>query len=102
MGRGEMVVGGDGIQPVSQPAVADQRCGGMVRRWFVGQTLGITLLLSIIPVGYGWWHTRSFGLIIPYLGGQRLLMEPTEIVLGDASPSDVPIERMIRVVNASP
>ncbi|NQT15988.1 MAG: hypothetical protein HQ582_24750 [Planctomycetes bacterium] len=66
----------------------------------VAQVAGITVLLGGALVGYARWRTGSMELVWPYLGGQRLLFEPTQLVLGEVAKGKV-VEREVRVVNLS-
>ena len=66
----------------------------------VAQVAGISVLFAVALFGYAWWQTGSVELVRPWLGGERLLFEPTRVVLGDVPKSEI-IERQLRVVNLS-
>ena len=53
-----------------------------------------------VLAGVAWWNSGSFDLALPWLQGERVLFEPTQVVFDHASPGTV-AERMIRVVNLS-
>lgn len=61
---------------------------------------GIALIVVAAVLGFARWQTGSSALVWPWLQGQRLLFEPTRIVLGDV-PAKTVIDRQIRVVNVS-
>jgi Protein of unknown function (DUF1573) len=65
---------------------------------FVVQVTAITVVLASCLIGHAWWRTGSLGLVWPYLSGQRLLIEPTELDLGDVVKGKV-FERELQVVN---
>jgi len=67
---------------------------------FVLQVSVITLLVLAVIWGYAYWKTRSMELVIPWLNGERLLFEPTNIEAG-VVPADQNFEKQIRVVNLS-
>lgn len=58
----------------------------------------LACLFTSVIVGWAWWTTGSYSLVWPYLQGQRLLFDPLEVVINDASPGST-IERSVRVVN---
>lgn len=94
-----------GIEAVDSPPsthlASPHRVTGFLRRQsFVLQVAGITLLLAAVLVGFAWWQTGSIQLVWSWLRGQRLLLEPTEIVLADVR-QNVIVEKQIRVVNVS-
>ncbi len=65
---------------------------------FVIQITGIVLLLGAVVVGYARWRTGSVAHVLPYLAGERLLIEPMHLDLGDVPKGEV-IERELRVFN---
>lgn len=73
---------------------------GSGRLSFVVQVTAITVLIASCLIGHAWWRTGSMGLVWPYLAGQRLLIEPSELNLGDVGKGTI-AERTMRVVNAS-
>jgi hypothetical protein len=50
--------------------------------------------------GVARWQTGSVELVWPWLQGQRLLVEPRQVRLGEVPPRTI-LERQIRVVNVS-
>ncbi len=70
-------------------------------RSFILQVAGMTLLLFGVLVGHALWRTGSLALVWPYLTGQRLLFEPTHLVLGAIPKGTQVLEREIRVVNVA-
>jgi hypothetical protein len=70
-------------------------------RSFILQVSGIALLLTCILVGHALWRTGSMALVWPYLAGQRLLFEPTQVMLGAIPKGTQVMEREIRVVNTA-
>ena len=66
----------------------------------VAQVAGISVLFAAALFGFAWWRTGSVKLVRPWLRGERLLFEPTRVVLGDVPKSEI-IERQLRVVNLS-
>jgi len=70
-------------------------------RSFILQVTGITLLFIGLVVGHAFWRTGSLAFVWPYLAGQRLLFEPTHLVLSEIPKGTQVVEREIRVVNAA-
>jgi hypothetical protein len=61
----------------------------------------IPLVFLGVTVGWAFFRSGSWVLILPYLRGERLLVEPTTVRLGDQKPGGV-AEFQVRVVNATP
>ena len=76
-------------------ARAGRRSGTLV---FVIQVAAIALLLGAVVVGFARWRTGSMGRVWPYLAGQRLLIEPMHLELGDVGKGKS-LERELRVLN---
>ena len=76
-------------------ARAGRRSGTLV---FVIQVAAIALLLGAVVVGFARWRTGSMGRVWPYLAGQRLLIEPMHLELGDVGKGES-LERELRVLN---
>ena len=92
------------LETISQDATAScsvkgVRRSGMLR--FVIQVAAIALLLGSALIGFVRWRTGSMGRVWPYLVGQRLLIEPTDLDLGDGEREGV-LERELRVLNLAP
>jgi len=92
------------LETTSQDATAScsvkgVRRSGMLR--FVIQVAAIALLLGSALIGFVRWRTGSMGRVWPYLVGQRLLIEPTDLDLGDGEREGV-LERELRVLNLAP
>ncbi len=81
--------------PASCSAEAGRRSGTLL---FVIQVTAIALLLGAVVVGFARWRTGSMGLVWPYLAGQRLLVEPTHLDLGDVGRGEA-LERELRILN---
>jgi hypothetical protein len=70
-------------------------------RSFILQVSAIVVLFICVLVGHAFWRTGSMALVWPYLVGQRLLFDPTHLVLGAIPKGTQVMEREIRVVNAA-
>ncbi len=83
-------------EPSASCSAEGARGSGTLR--FVIQVAAIALLLGAVVVGVTRWRTGSMGRVWPYLAGQRLLIEPTHMDLGDVEKASVH-ERELRVLN---
>jgi hypothetical protein len=70
-------------------------------RSFILQVSGIALILIGLLLGHARWRTGSMALVWPYLAGQRILFQPTHVVLGAVPKGTQVVEREIRVVNVA-
>jgi hypothetical protein len=61
-------------------------------------TLACALLGSVC--GWAYLHSGSGNLVLPYLEGERLLVEPTAVMLGNQKANEV-VESTIKIVNAT-
>ncbi len=68
------------------------------RLLFVVQVTAITVVLASCLIGHAWWRTGSLRLVWPYMAGQRLLIEPTVVDLGNVPKGSV-VQRELRVLN---
>ena len=92
--------------PTSQPPnappqlVSSQQPIYSNRFGFVVQVSAMALLAFSAIWGYAYWKTKSLELVVLWLNGERLLIEPTTIDLGSV-PANQIIDKQIRVINLS-
>ncbi len=84
----------------SIPDESDEPKKSSPRRALILQTLAWTACFALIYAGFAWWRTGSISDVLPYLQGQRLLVHPLKLELGD-QPLDTVIDKSVTVVNAT-
>jgi hypothetical protein len=82
----------------SAPDSTTARRAPVIRWRIVQRVLALALIFLGIVFGWAYLQTRSAALVIPLLSGERLLVEPTAISLGQQKPRAVS-ERNVRIVN---
>jgi hypothetical protein len=60
---------------------------------------GAVAFLGLLA-GWAYFHSGSLALVLPFLGGERLFIEPTAIQLGDQEPGAA-AEPVVRIVNST-
>ncbi|HUE13088.1 MAG TPA: hypothetical protein VMR25_02885 [Planctomycetaceae bacterium] len=68
---------------------------------FLVAAFAIPIVLLGITAGWAYFRSGSWVLVLPYLSGERLLVEPTTVRLGEQKPGTV-AEFQVRVLNATP
>jgi hypothetical protein len=61
----------------------------------------IPIVFLGVAVGWAYFRSGSWALVLPYLSGERLLVEPTMVQLGEQKPGAV-AEFRVRLLNATP
>ncbi len=91
------------VQPATNES-GDPGAAPQVRsssRWSVTlQVCGIAVVFLSALAGHALWRTGSPGLVWPYLAGQRLFFEPTQMTLGEVPRGTQEVQREVRVLNA--
>lgn len=81
----------------------DERAATGIRtsswRSFILQVSGLVLFFAGLLLGHAFWRTGSLALVWPYLAGQRLFFEPTDISLGALPRETQAVQRELRVIN---
>lgn len=88
------------IQGIQSEPIVQERPRSRLRSnmAFMLQVFVFASIFILGIFGYAWWRTKSLSLVWQYVQGQRLLVEPSRIALGEIA-STTEVKSSIRVVN---
>jgi hypothetical protein len=86
------------MEPLARVESSRARLAGILR--IVLQVLAFATLIVSVIVGWSYYRSGSLALVLPYLSGERLLIDPMTVVI--ESPNlDGMAECKIRIVNVT-
>jgi len=70
------------------------------RRVFFFQIAGVAILFVFVLVSFARWRTGAFSAVLPYLSGQRLIFETSQLEFGTVKLGIERVDMHIRIVNS--